>query len=547
MGILFISSLVNILYLTASMFMLEVYDRVLPSRSVPTLLVLGLLALFLYLFQGMLDFTRQRACVILSYAFDASIGQSVFSSMLKLSLARDALGAIQPPGDLDQIRTFIGSGAPMSFLDLPWIPIYLAVCFGFHPYIGLSALGGAVLLTILSVTAEIRTRKLAKDASAYMARRNRVAENARRNVEVAQAMGFSERLFIQWQSYNSRFVELSGKASDVSLLFGTTSKTVRMILQSFVLAVAALLVIREQASGGVMIASSILVARALAPVEISIAHWKGLISARQSWQRLRDLVVSAKPPLLELPTPCSSLGVESLSVRAPGDDKLINREVNFALSAGEFLGVIGASGSGKSTLARAIVGLWPAARGMVRLDGISILNWSERQRGRHIGYLPQDVQLFPGTIADNIARFEEGADANDVIAAARKAGVHDLIAKLPGAYNTVLDDMGGPLSAGQRQRVALARALYRDPFLVVLDEPNSNLDFEGEQALTAAVFGIRERGGIAVVIAHRPNTVAGADKILVMEDGAVRAFGQREAILAAVLKSRPAISPARAS
>jgi ATP-binding cassette subfamily C protein len=331
-------------------------------------------------------------------------------------------------------------------------------------------------------------------------------------------------------------------ASDVSGGFGAISKVLRMVLQSAVLAVGAYLVIYQQATGGIIIAGSILSARALAPVDLAIANWKGFVAARQSWARLARLLTAfpATPEVMALEPPANALSVEALSAAAPGQQKLVVQDINFILQAGSGLGVIGPSASGKSSLARCLVGVWSPVRGKVRLDGAALDQWNAELLGAHIGYLPQDVELFGGTVAQNIARFEPDAPAEEIVAAAKAAGVHDLIVKLPEGYETQVGDQGAALSSGQAQRIALARALYRDPFLVVLDEPNSNLDSEGDEALTRAIFGVRERNGIVIVVAHRPSAISGVDHVLVMAQGRQQAFGPKDEILSRVLQ-RPAL------
>jgi ATP-binding cassette, subfamily C, bacterial PrsD len=350
------------------------------------------------------------------------------------------------------------------------------------------------------------------------------------------------RVGAKWDELNDRYLEAHQRASDVGGGFGAVSRVLRMVLQSAMLGIGAYLVIKQEATGGIIIAGSIIAARALAPVDQAIAHWRSFVATRQSWRRLKDLLalLPAEKQQLALPTPESSVTVEGVSVVPPGDKKLVVQDMAFRLEKGNGLGIIGPSACGKSSLARALVGVWQAARGTIRIDGAALEQWNAEALGQHIGYLPQDVELFSGTVAQNIARFEAEPDADKVIAAARAAGVHELILRLPDGYETEIGEGGTALSAGQRQRIALARALYRDPFLVVLDEPNSNLDAEGEEALTKAILGVRARGGIAVVIAHRPSALIGVDLVLVMTQGKVQAFGPKDAVLAKVMPQRAA-------
>jgi ATP-binding cassette subfamily C protein len=446
--------------------------------------------------------------------------------------------------DLDQVRAFLAGSGPSALFDLPWMPLYLVICFAFHPWIGMVALAGAAMLVTFTLLTEILTRRASKEAVSAAMQRNSIAEGARRNAEVVHALGMGQRFGMRWGQANARYLAFQQRASDVSGGFGAVSKVLRMMLQSAVLAVGAYLVIDGQATGGIMIASSILTSRALAPVEQAIAHWKGFVSARQGWRRLQELLhatARAEDPL-KLPAPRAVLSVEHAGTGAPSSKRFAVQDVAFQLKAGSGLGIVGPSASGKSSLARMLVGVWPTWRGKVRLDGAALEQWIPEDLGRHIGYLPQDVELFAGTVAQNIARFENDPDPKDVLAAAVAANVHEMILQLPDGYETQIGEAGAALSGGQRQRIALARALYGNPFLVVLDEPNSNLDAEGDQALTAAIHSVRARGGIVVVIAHRPSALAAVDQVLVMGDGQVKSFGPKDEVLNKVL--RPvAVSP----
>jgi ATP-binding cassette subfamily C protein len=428
---------------------------------------------------------------------------------------------------------------------LPWVPLYLAVCFAFHPLIGLVAVGGAIVLVGLTLSTEFFSRKPIKTAAAHAASRNRLAEAGKRNAEVLTAMGMSDRLLARWRTVSADYLIQQKRANDVSNGFGTVGRVLRMMLQSAVLAVGAYLVIQQEASAGIIIASSILTGRALAPVDLAIANWKGFVSARLAWRRLDqllDAVPVASTPL-QLPTPCQSLAVEALAVAPPGTQKLTVQDVGFSVKAGSGLGIIGPSGSGKTTLARALVGVWRAQRGSVRFDSAMIEQWSSGDLGGFIGYLPQDVELMEGTIAENIARFDPQAADGAIVAAAKAAGVHELIVSFPAGYETPIGEQGSALSAGQRQRIALARALYGNPFLVVLDEPNSNLDAEGEDALTKALLGVRARGGIVVVVAHRASALAAVDHILVMTRGAQQGFGPKDEVLSRFGRREPPSAP----
>jgi PrtD family type I secretion system ABC transporter len=538
-GVGIMSCMINLLYLTGSIFMLEIYDRVLPSRSVPTLVGLVILAGGLYIAQGFLDLLRGRILVRVGTSLDEALSGRVFETVVRLPLiAGGRSEGLQPLRDLDNIRSFLSSMGPGAFFDLPWLPFYLAICFAFHVLIGLTALAGAIILVTLTVLTEFMTRKPAREAMGLAARRNDLAAASRRNAEVLVAMGMSGRLTKRWSVINENYLTGNQRTSDVAGGLGATAKVMRMTLQSAVLGVGAYLVIHQEATAGVIIAGSILSARALAPVDLAIAHWKGFVAARQSWQRLNRLLGSlpAQGAPTRLQAPSKRLSVENVSIVPPGEQKVIVQDVTFALQAGNGLGVIGPSGSGKSSLVRALVGVWQPARGKVRLDAAALDQWSSDVLGRHVGYLPQDVELFAGSVAQNICRFDPEPIAENIIAAAKEAGVHEMIVKMSDGYDTQVGEQGVSLSAGQAQRVALARALYGEPFLIVLDEPNSNLDTEGDEALTRAVRAARERGAIVVVVAHRPIGIEAVDMLLVLKDGRMQAFGPKEQVLGQVLQ-----------
>src|SRR3954449_13304244 len=542
LGVGVMSCIINLLYLTGSIFMLEVYDRVLPSRSVPTLIGLVILASGLYAAQGALDLIRSRILGRIGTALDESLNARVFDTIVRLPLVVGGGEGLQPLRDLDNVRAFLGSQGPSAFFDLPWLPLYLAICFAFHVLIGVTALTGALILVSLTLVTEYMTREPAKAALGLASPRSDPAAASRRNAEVLVAMGMAGRLTQRWNEVNEKYLSGHQRASDVAGGLGAIAKVMRMLLQSAVLAVGAYLVIHQEATGGIIIAGSILSARALAPVDLAIAHWKSFVAARQSWHRLTRLLeqMPAQTMPTQLQAPTSRLSVEGIAMVPPGDQRLIVQDVTFALEAGNGLGVIGPSGSGKSSLIRALVGVWQPVRGKVRLDGAALDQWSSDMLGRHMGYLPQDVELFGGTIAQNISRFDPEATSDGIIAAAKEAGVHEMIIKMREGYNTQVGEQGTALSAGQAQRVALARALYGNPFLIVLDEPNSNLDTEGDEALTRAVRGARERGAIVIVVAHRPIGIEAVDQLLVLKDGRMQAFGPKETVLGQVLQRVPA-------
>ncbi|MDX3926087.1 MAG: type I secretion system permease/ATPase [Shinella sp.] len=534
------SAVINLLALTGSMFMLQVYDRVLPGRSVPTLLGLALIAAVLFAFQGVLELLRSLMLARIGVSLDQRLNRGVFRSLVGPPVNKSASNdGLQSVRDLDQVRTFLSGPGPTALFDLPWMPLYIAVCFLFHFWIGVTALGGALVLVALAALAEFLSHRPARMAAQFSSQRFGFAEDARRNWESITAMGFADRLADRWSDMSNAYFSTQLKAANIVSLLTASSRVLRMMLQSGVLAVGAFLVIRQEATGGIIIASSILVSRALAPVELSIGQWRGFAAARQSWSRLVKLLDGASQTSREvkLPAPKSALSVENLTVAAPGKRDLVLRSVSFSLDAGSILGVIGPSASGKTSLARALAGLWPSAIGAVKLDQAALAQWDPAERGRHIGYLPQDVRLLDGSIAENISRFEPDAPSEAILAAADAAGITDMIVNLPDGFDTRIGEGAAMLSAGQRQRVALARALYGAPFLVILDEPNSNLDADGEAALAQALAGVRARGGIAVVVAHRPSVLAVADRILVLATGQMQAFGPRDAVLGKIART----------
>ncbi|EFI51361.1 type I secretion system permease/ATPase [Afipia sp. 1NLS2] len=532
------SGAINILMLTGSLFMLQVYDRVLPSHSVPTLIGLFVIVVFLYLAQGSLDMIRSRIMVRVGRSLDQDLSQRVCRAVLQLPLHKPSnADGLQPLRDLDQLRSFLSSAGPIAFFDLPWIPLYLALCFAFHFWIGMTATAGALVLIGLALTTEFLVRRSSRNAVGHGIVRLTMAEAGRRNAEVIAAMSMTSALCRRWQEINTNYMDGQQQVSDISVTLGAFSRVFRILLQSAVLAVGAYLVIQQSATTGVIIASSILTSRALAPVELAIGHWKAFLAIRQGWHRLAILLEKptvVKDPL-PLPAPYRSISVQGVHVAPPGQSTHVVREATFELAAGEALGLIGPSASGKSSLARALVGIWQPTSGTVRLDGAPLERWSAEALGRHIGFLPQNIELFDGSVTENIARFEACPDPNAVISAARAAGIHEMILALPDGYETRIGEDGTVLSAGQRQRVALARALYRDPFLIVLDEPNSNLDAEGECALTSAILNVRERGGIVIIIAHRPSALIAVDRLAAMAKSRIQAVGAKEDILRRVL------------
>lgn len=551
LGVGLFSGLINVLALTSSIYMLQVYDRVIPARSIPTLVGLTVLMLGLYAAYGILDLYRTRLLSRVGVRIDKELREPVFAAVLSLPLkVRPSGDGLQPVRDLEAIRGFFSGLGPTALFDLPWIPLYLALVFLLHPLLGLFATAGAVLLVVLTLLTEARTQAPTKSAAVSSAQRQVFGESARRNAEAVRALGMTGSMQRRWRELNARYLTDQTAAAHAASGLGAFSKVLRMVLQSGILGLGAYLVVKGEATGGVMIAASITMSRALAPIEIAIANWKSFVAARQARQRLAQFF-AALPPEAErvaLPAPSAKLDVHGLAVAAPGTTRPIIQNVGFSLAAGSGMGIIGPSGSGKSTLTRALVGAWEPLpqRGAVRLDGAALDQWPPDALGRHVGYLPQEVELFDGTIGENIARFDDQATSEAIIAAAQAAGVHDLILQLPNGYDTRLGLEGIALSAGQRQRVALARALYGDPFLVVLDEPNSNLDSAGDAALARAITSVRARGGIVVVVAHRPSALAGLDQLLVLSNGMVSAFGPKEEVLRKTTEIAPAPAAAPA-
>ncbi len=543
-----VSGVTNALALTGSLYMLQVYDRVLSSHSVPTLVALTVLIVGLYFFQGTLDVLRGQIMVRVGARLDQQLSPLAHRASRQLPLlGTSSTQAVQPIRDVDTIRSFVASPGPLAIFDFPWIPLYLAFVFFLHTWLGYLAIAGVAVLFTLTLTTEVLVRGYNAKAVQAAAGRLALANVGAHNAEVVRAMGMATRTDQRYTRANLDYLGFQSKASDLTVGMSGATRVFRMFLQSAVIGLGAYLTLKGDVTAGAIIAASIATSRGLAPIEIAVGNWKSFVAARQAYRRLTRVMATlpAAPAPMQLPPPTAGLAVEAITVAVPGTQQLILKNVSFELKAGQGLGVIGPSAAGKSTLARAIIGVWPLVRGSVRLDGATLDQRSEEDLGRHIGYLPQSVSLFDATIAENIARLEDPLDGEAIIAAAQNAGVHTEILKLPNGYETVLG-AGGPaghaLSAGQQQRIALARALYRDPFLVVLDEPNSNLDVEGEQALTRAIRGVRERGGIVIVVAHRPSAISAVEQIAMIRNGQLAAFGPKEEVLGQVLRHPTASS-----
>jgi ATP-binding cassette, subfamily C, bacterial PrsD len=535
-GVAVFSGVINILMLSGSLYMLQVYDRVIPSRNIATLLGLSLIVLFAYLVQGYFDAMRTRMLCRIATLFDGALQGSIHSALAALPLRGVKPVLMQQPlRDLDQVRGFMSSMGPTAFLDMPWIPLFLVALFLFHPAIGFTALLGTVAIIAMTLLTERISRGAARAAMDMSAQRQVLADITQRNAEVIRALGMTDRLTVRWSQANERYLQENIRATDVYANLGSGAKVLRYILQSGMLGIGAYLVVADRASGGIMIASSIMMGRALAPVEIALGSWKQLVAARQGLKRLRDICKATAPPAAPpvlLPRPCRELSVHDLTVTAPGSATAIVSNISFSLKAGAGLALLGASASGKTSLSKALVGIWPAQHGVVRLDGAALDQWRNEDIGRHLGYLPQDVALFDGTVAENICRFDPQAGSEAILKAARIAGVHDIILRLPDGYATRIGEGGMSLSAGQRQRIGLARAVFGDPFLVVLDEPNANLDADGENALTRAILILRQNKCIVIVISHRPSALGALDMMMVLYEGKAIAFGPSEEVFA---------------
>ena len=543
------SGVVNLLMLAGPLYMLQIYDRVLSSRSVPTLVALSVFLVGAYAFQGALDFIRSRVVVRAAALLDHRLAIAVHGAVIRFAIATRHPGeGPQPVRDLDQIRAFLTGAGPIAIVDLPWVPVFLTICFLIHPWLGLASTAGALTLFSMTLLTERASRAPARVAAQDAGMRSVMVEAQRRSSETITAMGMGTSVAQRWAGVNERYIVAVGRLSDVAGSYGSASKVLRLLLQSVILGLGAYLVIRQELTAGAMVAASIMMGRALAPIETAIANWRGFVAARQSITRLSEALARARPrrAATTLPRPARSLAVEQISVVAPGGTAPIVAGVRFGLKAGEALGIIGPSGAGKTSLVRTLLGIWPVAKGSVRLDGAALDQWDPEFLGCHVGFVSQAVELLDGTISENIARMSLTPDSDAVLRAARAAGAHDMILRLPAGYDTRVGEGGEALSGGQRQRIALARALYGDPFLVVLDEPNSNLDNEGEAALHQAVINLKARGAIVVLIAHRPVTLAVCDRVLVLANGAQQDFGARDEVLSKVMGRRtlPAASAA---
>jgi ATP-binding cassette, subfamily C, bacterial len=536
---IFFSLFINILAFVGPLYMLQIYDRVITSRNITTLLALTAIAGFLILIYAILEKIRSAVLVRLGILFSALARSRIFDAVLKGNLLQPNGGHTQALRDLDTVREFLTGTGLISFCDAPWVPIFVAGCFIMHPWYGYIATAGAVLIFCSAVANELLTRKQLKAASLNTIVAGSYAAATFRNAEVLHAMGMLPGLRERWLKRNDEGLQLQAAASDRAGHLIAASKFIRAFLQIAILGTGAYLSIEQESTPGAMIAASIIMGRALAPVEMAVANWKGFVAARSAYERILALfrAVPEDGQRMPLPAPEGNLSVEQIVAVPPGGREPVLRGVSFSLKPGEILGVLGPSAAGKSSLARVLVGVWTAVNGKVRVDGAELSHWAPERLGQHIGYLPQDVELFSGTIAENISRFGV-LDEEKIIAAARMTGVHDMVQSLPGGYNTQIGEGGMALSGGQRQRIGLARALYGKPAYIILDEPNASLDADGEAALLSALQQLRQEGCTVVLITHKTNVLATVDKILVLSHGQIAGFGGRDEILSKLLGPR---------
>ena len=526
------TAVINMLMLVPSLYMMEVYDRVLGSRNEYTLYMLSLMALGLYALISGLEYIRSMVVIRIGVKMDSYLNARVYTAAFEQNLGSVGINAGQALNDLTTIRQFVTGNGVFAFFDAPWFPIYLIIIFLFNAWLGLFALVSTIVLIGLAWINEAISSKPLAEANTVAIRSSNMASNNLRNAEVIEAMGMLPNMRSRWYAQHQQFLQLQTIASQRASQIGAITKFVRIAVQSLILGVAALLVIKGQVTSGMMIAASILLGRAIAPVEQIIAVWRQWSGVVSAYHRLDQLLVKNPPRVagMSLPKPVGHILVEGVTAAPPGASTAVLKNLNLSLRPGDCLGLIGPSGSGKSTLARLLVGVWPAAVGTIRLDGANVYQWNKDELGPNIGYLPQDIELFAGTIADNIARFG-AVDSEKVVAAAQLAGVHELILRMPKGYDTFIGDGGAGLSGGEKQRIALAHALFDNPSVVVLDEPNSNLDEFGELALAQAILNLKQAGKTIVLITHRPNIIRNTNLLLVLRDGVALAFGPTEMVL----------------
>lgn len=538
------SFFVNLLMLTGPLYMLQVYDRVLGSRSEATLIALSVLVVFLYGMMGILDFVRGRVMNRVAARFQTALDIRVFDAVVRRAAIKPDSLAQSGLRDLESVQRLMSSPVLMAFFDIPWTPLFIVAIFLFHPWLGYLALAGGAILIVVTVVNQMTSRNPSLKSTASALRAEATADQIRGEAEIVRALGMQRDAFTRW--LGSRQEALRGQISTTDLTGGFTAltKSTRLLLQSAMLGLGAWLVLAGELTPGAMIAGSILMGRALAPIELAIGQWPLVERGRKGWQNLAQLLgeVPQEEPRTALPRPRAKLDVQQLTVVPPGESQAALRLVSFTVEPGQAVGVIGPSGSGKSTLARALTGIWRPAGGKIRLDGATIDQYGADVLGQHVGYLPQRVALFEGTIADNIARLSPSPDADKIVEAAKKADAHEMILKLPEGYDTKVSATGGRLSGGQMQRIGLARAMYGDPVVLVLDEPNSNLDNEGSEAVNRAISVFKAEGKAVLVMAHRPAAIRECNMLLVLEEGARTAFGPRDEVLKARVQNHAQIA-----
>lgn len=542
------SFVINFLYLVPSIYMLQVYDRVLTSRNEFTLLMLTILVIGLYALMSFSEFIRSQILIRVGNAIDEVMSKRVFTATFENNLRSAGASPSAALSDLNVIRQFVTGNGLFAFLDAPWFPIYLAVIFLLHPSLGFLALFGSIILVALAYATEKLSKNPLKLANEQSVAANSFANSNLKNAEVIEAMGMLDPLIQRWYKHQAKMLEQQTVASNRAANISAITRFVRLFLQSAGLGLGALLVIEGKATPGIMIASSVLISRTLAPVELLIATWRSFSSARTALERLTKLLIAlpARKRGMSLPAPKGEISFENVFATPPGGKSAVLKSLNFKIAVGDIVGVIGPSASGKSTLARLMVGVWPAQVGKVRIDGADIYQWDKNQLGPYIGYLPQDIELFSGTVAENIARFGE-FEGQEVVTAAMRSGVHQMILNFPTGYDTQIGDGGSILSGGQKQRIGIARALYGNPSLIVLDEPNSNLDDVGEAALVATIKELKNLGKTVVVITHRANVLQVVDKLLVMNDGSVMTYGPKDQVLQTLTKNKQQIQQSTSS
>jgi len=543
----FFSLFINILMLTPTIYMLQIYDRVLQSRSVETLVMITIITVAMFFVMGGLQFVQSMVFIRVGSRLDNMLNRRIFHAVFKRSLVQPGFEAGQPISDLTALRQFLTGSGLIAFFDIPWVPIYLIVLFWMHPVLGIFAVVTAIVLFALAFANEYFTKKPLAEANKQAIISRNYADKNLRNADVIHAMGMEESLLARWLKQHLLFLSLQSTASERAAVLHNLSRVMRIMSQSLILGLGCYLAVKLEVSPGMMIAGSIIMGRALAPVDQLIASWKGFAAARSAYERLSELLdaVPATEQFMSLPAPKGHVSVEGVMSGPPGTQTAVLRGITFQVEPGEVVAVIGPSAAGKSTLAKVLLGIWPCMAGTVRLDGANIAQLNRDEIGSYIGYLPQDIELFDGTVAENIARFGPVVPEK-VVEAAKRAGIHEMVLRLPKGYDTPIGPGGSVLSAGQRQRVALARAFYGDPVLIVLDEPNSNLDDQGELALAMGVRTMKDLGITMFLITHRPGILAQVDKILLMRDGQVLLYGPRDAVLAK-LAGQPAQQPAQAA